>query len=56
VIRRVDQPGLRIGQAAMALVGALLLVEPPLGIAARTVRVGVTAVLAPEALDRRPRL
>jgi hypothetical protein len=50
------KPRVRIRQAAVCLVRALLLVEVPLGIAARSRAVIVAAILAPEALDRRPGL
>src|SRR3974390_2016858 len=50
------EPRLRIGCALMGLVGALLLVEAAFGVAAGTVVIVVLAVLAAEALDRRPRL
>src|SRR3954470_16429919 len=50
------EPRLWVSGALVRLIGALLLVEVTLGIAARARTVVVLAILAAEALDRRPRL
>ena len=45
------EPRFRISRALMRLVGALLLMEVPLGVASRTLAIVVAAVLPAEALD-----
>src|SRR3954453_13170567 len=50
------EPSLWVSGALVRLIGALLLVEVTLGIAAPARTVHVLAILAAEALDRRPRL
>src|SRR3954451_4104553 len=49
------EPSLWVSGALVRLIGALLLVEVTLGIAARARTLVVLAILAAEALDRRPR-
>src|SRR5450432_554840 len=45
---------LRVGRTFVRLVGALLLMEVPLGVTARSLAIIIAAILLPEALDRGP--